>query len=48
MAFTNRGGVHWAILKAYKTRDMQVFLHNIRNEIFKILKSLKTQSSLLN
>ena len=39
--FINRGCLHYAILKACKGRDMQFFLQNVRNEIFKILKMLK-------
>ena len=47
---TNRGCFHSAILKAlygfkekraHKGRDMQFFLQNIQNEIFKILKMFK-------
>ena len=45
--FTNRGYLHCAILKAlhsfqekraHKSRDMQFFLQNVPNEIFKIFK----------
>ena len=36
--FINRGCLHCAILKACKGRDMQFFLQNVQNEIFKILK----------
>ena len=45
--FTNRGYLHCVILKAlhgfqekgaHKSRDMQFFLQNVPNEIFKILK----------
>ena len=47
MTFANRGFLHCAILKAlhcfkekraHKSRDMQFFLQNVQNEIFKILK----------
>ena len=40
-AFTNRDCLHCAILKAYEARDMQFFLQNAKNEIFKILKIFK-------
>ena len=45
--FTNRGYLHFAILKAlhsfqekraHKSRDMQFFLENVQNEILKIFK----------
>ena len=39
--FTNRGCLHSAILKAYMAKDMQFFLQNIQNEIFKILKMFR-------
>ena len=39
--FTNRGCLHSAILKVYKTRAMQRFLQNVQNEIFRILKMFK-------
>ena len=39
--FINRGCLHCAILKACKGRDMQFFLQNVRNEIFKILNMFK-------
>ena len=48
--FTNRGYLHCANLKAlhgfrekraHKSRDMQFFLHNVQNEIFKIFKMFK-------
>ena len=48
--FTNRGYLHCTILKAshgfqekrvLKSSDMQFFLQNVRNEIFKILKMFK-------
>ena len=49
--FTNRGYLHYAILKAlhgfqekraHKSRDLQFFLQNVQNEIFKIFKMFKT------
>ena len=59
--FTDRGCLQSAILKisydiqekrAYKSKDIQFFLQNVQNEIFKILKMFKQheihQSSLLN
>ena len=39
--FTNRGCLYYAILKTYKATDMQFFLQNAQNEIFKILKMFK-------
>ena len=39
--FTNRGCLYCAILKAYRARDMQFFLQNVQNEIFKILEMCK-------
>ena len=48
--FTNRGCLHYAILKALqgfqekrtlKSRDMQFFLQNVQNKIFKIFKIFK-------
>ena len=39
--FINRGYFHYAILKACKGRDMQFFLQNVQNEIFKILEMFK-------
>ena len=48
--FTNHGCLHCAILKAVhgfqekrarKSRDMQFFLQNFQNEIFKIFKMFK-------
>ena len=48
--FINRGRLHYAILKALhgfkekrvrKAIDMQVFIQNVQNEIFKILKMFK-------
>ena len=48
--FTNRGCFHCAFIKAlynfkekraHKAQDMQFFLQNIQNEIFKILKMFK-------
>ena len=53
--FINRGCLHCAILKVLhsfkekrtrKSRDMQVFLQNVQNEIFKILKMCKTNMKL--
>ena len=35
--YTNHGCLNCAILKAYKAKDMQFFLQNVQNEIFKIL-----------
>ena len=60
--FTNRGYMHCTILKvlhvfqekrAPKSSDMQFFLQNVPNEIFKIFKMFEKQheihlSSLLN
>ena len=49
--FTNRANLHCAVLKAlhsfqekrsHKSRDMQFFLQNIQNEIFKISKMFKS------
>ena len=39
--FTNRGCLQYGILKTYKATDMQFFLQNVQNEIFKILKMTK-------
>ena len=39
--FTNRRCLDSAILKAYKTRNMQFFFQNVQNKIFKILKIFK-------
>ena len=48
--FTNRGCLHCAISKALhcfqekkaqKSRDMQFFLQNVQNEIFKIFEMFK-------
>ena len=39
--FTNRGCLQYPNLKVYKGRDMQFFLQNVQNEMFKILKMFK-------
>ena len=53
--FTNRGCFHGAVLKAWygfeekrthKAIDMQFFLQNVQNRIFKILKMLKCNKKL--
>ena len=53
--FTDRGCLQSAILKisydiqekrAYKSKDMQFFLQNVQNEIFKILKMFKNNMKL--
>ena len=45
--FTNRGFLHCFKEKSvHKTRDMQFFLRNVQNEIFKILKIFKNNMKL--
>ena len=43
--FTNRGCLHSAILKAHRARDMQFFLENVQNKIFKILNMKFTREA---
>ena len=39
-SFTKRGCFHYAILKAYNTRDLQSFVQNLKYKFFKIFKIL--------
>ena len=39
-SFTKRGCLHYAILKAYNTRDLQSFVQNLKYKFFKIFKIL--------
>ena len=39
--FTNHSCLHCAFLKTDKERDMQFFLQNVQNEIFRILRMFK-------